>query len=89
MSTSIYVQFNADTLDPEALAQTLRSAGIPVLSVRKSRWVKIGPLTNKEQDAGPRLDFELAYQAAADAAPWIAALELFVASSLLVIKPPG
>ena len=83
---SIFVQFNADTPNPDVLAQALRAAGIPVLSVETSRWVRYDELVQQEKDAGPRLDVGLRYEAQPQASLKIAALAAFIAASPLVIK---
>ncbi len=78
MSINIFVQFDREVLDTTTLLSDLLAAGIPVLSVSRSRWVRRDPLTLDEFDAGPRLDIEIAYRARPESRAIVQQLQPFM-----------
>jgi len=84
MSATMYVQFNGDLADESQLLADLRARGIDALSVRRSRWVRIDPVSGEQVDAGGRIDVEIRHRALPDARPEIGAIAAFMAASPLV-----
>jgi len=78
MSPSIFIQFDREVADLQALLADLRLAGYDVLAAHSSRWVGRDPLTGAELDAGPRLDIEISYRASSAARPLIDAIDDFL-----------
>ncbi len=86
MTNSIWIQFNAQAPNLDAVSLALRAVVPQVLSVEASRWVAIDSDTFEERDAGPRLDVEISYRAASEARPIIAAIVAFIQASPLVTQ---
>lgn len=85
MWMSMFVQYDGELLDPEALRLDLRDQGIEALSITTSCWIRTDPGTLAQSETGGRIDVELPYEVRPKAVASISKLSAVLAASPQVV----